>query len=391
MKLVLAIGLPILASLILAGPAAPGHLCAKKLFKFQSRRDFAGFRLVGAKWNGACSGLTFEPGTARAEPDGLPFGLVESPNIETGSPFDEVVVSWNAETPPGSYLKVYIQARSGAFWSRRFAAAIWNRDNRPVGRMSVNGQEDDIAKMDTDILKLNRRADAFRVAAKLCSSDGRTYPTLRLLTVHVLDSNAPLPRRRRRKSVWGKDLPVPERSQLSVPDGHRFCSPAATAMVLDYWAEKLDRPELSVELEGAVEGIYDKQWGGTGNWTFNTAYAGEFGGLRAYVTRFSSVAQIEEWIANDVPVIVSLDYDILRRKGTDRRSGHLVVMRGFTPEGDCILNDPNFHPERGQSARKVFKISDLKASWLSEKGSLGTVYLIYPNDWPIPKNRDWNW
>ncbi len=257
--------------------------------------------------------------------------------------------------------------------------------------MSIKDQEDDIAKMETDILKLKKPANAFRVSAKLCSIDGRTYPTLRLVTVHVLNSNAPLPRHRVRKKTWGKDLSVPERSQLSVRDGHRFCSPAATAMVLDYWAGKLNRADLAVKLEDAVEGAYDREWGGTGNWTFNTAYAGELGGLRAYVTRFSSVAEIEEWIARDVPVIVSLDYNVLRRKETNRRSGHLMVMRGLTPEGDCILNDPNFSPEKAESARRVFARGDLEDAWLSGKGSLGTVYVIYPNNWQIPRNQYMNW
>lgn len=311
-------------------------------------------------------------------------GLIESPYIETGFPFDQVVVSWNAITPPNSYLTVYIRVRSGGFWSRRFTVAIWNQDNRPVQRMSVNGQKDDIAEMDSDTLILKKPGDAFQVSAKLSSLDGETYPALRLLTVDVTDSKAPRARLRARKSVWGSDLPVPERSQLTVPDGSRFCSATSTSMVLAYWAEKLNRPELAVPLQAAVDGIYDKEWGGTGNWTFNTAYAGEFGGLRAYVTRLPGTAAIEKWIAKGVPVIVSIDYNVIRgRKGG--RMGHLMVLRGFTPEGDCIINDPYTKLDQGESVRKIFKRKDFERSWLTNVGSLGTVYLIYPDNWSIPR------
>ena len=348
----------------------------KKLFRFETRSDFTSFKMTGAAWDQ--NGIVFWEGK------GVYQGLVESPYIETGFPFDQAVVSWNATTPPNSYLTVYIRVRSGGFWSRRFTVCIWNQDNRPVQRMTVNGQEDDIAEMDSDTLLLKKPGDAFQVSAKLSSLDGETYPTLRLLTVDITDSKAPNPRMRARKSVWGTiDLPVPERSQLTVPDGGRFCSATSTSMVLNYWAEKLNRPEMAVPLQAAVDGIYDKEWGGTGNWAFNTAYAGEFGGLKAYVTRLRGTAEVEKWIAKGVPVIISIDYNAIRARDGGRM-GHLMVLRGFTPEGDCIINDHYTKLDQGESVRKIFKRKDFERSWLTNIGSLGIVYLIYPEGWPVP-------
>ena len=347
----------------------------KRLFRFDSKADFSAFTMTGAAWDH--DEIVFEEGK------GIAQGLVESPYVETGFPFDQAVVSWNAITPPNSYLTVYIRVRSGGFWSRRFTVAIWNQDNRPVQRMSVNGQKDDIAEMDSDTLLLQKPGDAFQVSAKLSSLDGETYPALRLLTVDVVDSKSPAARLRAHKSVWGTDIAVPERSQLTVTDGVRFCSATSTSMVLAYWAEKLNHPKLTVPLQTAVDGIYDKEWGGTGNWTFNTAYAGEFGGLKAYVTRLRGTADAEKWIAKGVPVIISIDYNVIRgRKGG--RMGHLMVLRGFTENGDCIINDPYTKLDQGESVRKVFKRKDFERSWLSNVGSLGTVYLIYPTGWDIP-------
>ncbi len=385
MKYILLAFLPICLSLALAGSSQAGVVGGRRLFKFQSEADFRGFHLRGACWDDSASGITFDSQGARTDAHGLPYGFVESPDVEIGFPCDEIVVSWNAVTPPGTYLSVHIQARSSGFWSRRFTVAIWNRDNRPVGRMSVPGQEDDIARMETDVLRLKKPADAFRVSAKLLSVDGQVYPTLRLLTVHTLDANARTDRARARKSVWGKELAVPERSQLTVPDGVRFCSAASTAMVLDYWAQELGRPELSVALADAVAGIYDHEWGGTGNWPFNTAYAAEFGGLRAYVTRTGGVRQAEDWIARGVPVIVSVDYNVLRKRESSGRMGHLMVLRGFTQDGNCIINDPNADLGEGDCVRKVFERGDFERSWLTKEGSRGTVYLVYPDGWDVPR------
>lgn len=392
MKHALTMLLPVFLSLALSASASTGVMHGRRLFKFQSKSDFAGFRLSGARWDNSASGIVCQRDGAGCMVGGsAPYGMLESPDIETGFPANQMVLSWNADTPVGSYLKVYIQVRSGGFWSRRFAYAIWNRDNRPVQRMTIKGQSDDIAAMETDILISKVPVDAFRVSIELCSLDGKTYPTLRLLTAHCIDTKAADPPLRARKSVWGTDLPIPERSQLTIPQGNRFCSATSTSMVLEYWGKKLNRPELNVPLRTAVDGIYDYEMGGTGNWPFNTAYAAEFGGLRAYVTRFANMSQIEDWIAKGVPVIVSMDYNILMHSKEARRMGHLMVFRGFTDKGDCIINDPYTRLNEGERARRIFDRKDFEASWLKEKGSRGTVYLIFPSGWAIPKDRYGNW
>ena len=82
-----------------------------------------------------------------------------------------------------------------------------------------------------------------------------------------------------------------------------------------------------------------RKWGGTGNWVFNTAYAGSFKGMRAYTTRLSDVAELEDWIARGIPVGLSLCYNRLRGKSREP-SGHLVVCVGFTENGDADRQRP---------------------------------------------------
>lgn len=389
MKLTMATTVLLLAGAV--GAATADASASRRLFRFETRRDFAAFHCSGAKWDPAQSGIVFRGSGAPADEKGVPMGEIESPELVPGFRFDEVVLSWNGSAPSGSYIRIYLQVRTGDRWSREFCYAIWNEDNTPMKRMSVRGQRDSLAALNADILNLKKPAEAVRVSARLCSADGEAYPTLRMLNVHVLDSEAPLPSARANKRVWGTDLDVPQLSQLSVPDGGRFCSATSTAMVLSYWGQELGRPDLTCGVQQAVDGIYDIGWGGTGNWTFNTAFAGTFDGIRAVVTRFTGISQIEEWIARGVPVIVSLDYNKLRARDTNQRSGHLMVMRGFTPEGECVLNDPNTRLDLGRNGRVVYSRAALEAAWLRNPGSWGTVYLIYPVDWKTPTNRARNW
>jgi hypothetical protein len=152
-------------------------------------------------------------------------------------------------------------------------------------------------------------------------------------------------------------------------------------MALGYWADKLEQPELRVGIAEAANGIHDEAWEGTGNWSFNVAYAGEFEGIRAYVTRFDSVSQIEQWTLRGVPVIVSLHYPTLTRGRASNTGGHLMVVRGFTRRGNPIFNDPWTRLESGEKVRKVFSRGDFENAWLGPSGSRGTVYLIYPEAW----------
>jgi hypothetical protein len=183
--------------------------------------------------------------------------------------------------------------------------------------------------------------------------------------------------------AWGQTLSVPERSQMAYPNGNVLCSPTTVSMIMTYWSQKLRRPEMDLDVPEVVKGVYDMKWDGAGNWPFNTAYAGSYRGMRAYVTRMSDVSELEDWIANGIPVGLSLCYNKLR--GRDGRpSGHLVVCVGFTDEGDVIINDPGTR----LNVRKTFPRKNLIAAWAYSQNA---AYMIYPEDSPIPTDRFGHW
>jgi len=345
--------------------------------KFESESDFSGFIFKGTRWDKEKKCICVN-GEAGSEP-----ASVESPEIPVADGYDHLITSWNAYTPAGSCLTIYAQGRIDGRWSKWYILGIWNRGNYPRARTSVRGQGDDDGTVDTDVMKLKKLADAFRIKVEFASADGEIYPNLRFIAVNVIDSSKAAENVPPLDKVWGTELDVPELCQISVPGGEGWCSPTSTAMVLGYWSKKLNRPELTVGITETAQACHDDAWGGTGNWPFNTAHAGEFPGIRAYVTRFTSVTQIEQWIEKGVPVIVSVNYGRLKRKERENESGHLMVIRGFTKDGDPIFNDPWAELDKGETLRKVFKREDLEFGWLGPQGSWGTVYMIHPENWVV--------
>jgi hypothetical protein len=92
------------------------------------------------------------------------------------------------------------------------------------------------------------------------------------------------------------------------------------------------------------------------------------------------VADLERWVVSGAPAAVSVSYALLKGKpAAESGDGHLVVVRGFTPEGDVIVNDPGVRRER---VRRVFPRADFIRAW---NHSDRTAYLVWPEGHPVPK------
>jgi hypothetical protein len=130
-----------------------------------------------------------------------------------------------------------------------------------------------------------------------------------------------------------------------------------------------------------VDGVYDWIYDGHGNWPFNTAYAGTFG-YEGYISRFTSLAKAEEFVAAGIPVILSIAWKKGELTGADLEStnGHLVVLIGFDSAGNPIVNDP--YSPTNESVEHTYLRSEFEPLWLQASG--GTVYLMYPQGMIAP-------
>jgi len=302
---------------------------------------------------------------------------------------DEVVLSWNADTPPSTGLTIEARAtKPDGNATKWYVLGKWSKDGTTFPRESVDGQKDSDGTVATDTLILKSPPKSLQVRVTLHGTQTGTKPTLKFFGISLADTKAKTNTQEPNRAAWGKEIVVPSKTQLGWKEASGWCSPTSTSMALAFWSEQTQRPEIDIPVPDAAKACFDKVYDGTGNWTFNTAFAGSFLGIRAYVTRLSDIRELEEWIVAGLPVVVSVSYDLL--KGTKRANdpGHLMVCVGFTAEGEVVLNDPAHHPERGEKARRIFPRANFFKAWAKSKN---TVYLIYPEKTPLPLDTSNHW
>src|SRR6185437_5055383 len=284
--------------------------------------------------------------------------ILLSSEIKSGIPWNELIVSWNAEAPPGTFLKVEASARFAGHAAKFYELADWSPDNEAFPRTSVRNQKDADGAVRTDTLVLTHLADSAQIRVTLGGLNG-VRPTLKFLGACFSNTEVPTAAIPPNRAAWGKVVSTPERSQHGYPGASGWCSPTALSMALGRWAEILGRPEMNLGVPQVAGAVYDAGYGGTGNWAFNTALAGSFSGMRSYVTRFDDLSEVEDWIAAGIPVILSARWDWLRPGRPLDAAGHLIVCIGFTENGDVIVNDPSAHLDRGQTVRQIYKRDDV--------------------------------
>lgn len=360
---------------------------------------FAGWQqsgtLVGSDGALRVASATALPGTDPYPPGGYSggnfynggsffVGEAVGPVTAASFGFRQAIVSWNAETPAGTWIETQLRANISGRWTKWYNLGVWASDGSTVARHSVSGQGDGdgTVSVDTVVLSAKKTAgSAFQVKLRLFSETVGATPLVRNAGVaYSTTPSAPDALVAGDPSRWNRSLAVPECSQMVYPDGGNvWCSPTSTSMVLAYWQGATGACEPRVR--AAVEGTYDWIYDGHGNWPFCAAYPGAQG-LEAYVARFTSLAQAEAWIAAGVPVVLSYGWGVGDLDGAPVPSsnGHLTVLVGFDADGDPIINDPA--AANDADVQRTYRRDQIEPLWLGHSG--GTVYLIYPAGTPTP-------
>ena len=310
-----------------------------------------------------------------------------SPPIRAGIAWNELIVSWNAVAPPGTFVRVEAGAIYPNHQTKFYSLARWSPDNRAFPRTSVRGQKDADGDVDTDTLILNQPAEVAQLRVTLGETN-RALAGLQFIGLSFANTKMPVAVREPNRAAWGKIIATPEHSQHGAWTNKGWCSPTSLSMALSRWAEILHRPEMNLTVPEVAAKVYDADFKGTGNWPFNTAFAGSFSGMRSYVTRLDDLAEVEDWIAAGIPVILSARWDWLLPGRPLDNDGHLVVCIGFTENGDGVINDPATRLEKGEPVRRIYKRANVIRSWTK---SHNAVYLVYPESAKIPGDSYGHW
>jgi hypothetical protein len=338
------------------------------------------------------------------------YGIWTSPVVELDYAGDEAIASWNATTPTGTFVETTFRGRHpDGTWTKWYVMGRWaSGDDFAAGdihRTSLDGQNDADAAIWTDTfsVRTGREIDAYQARATLLRPHGQWRLTPRLSMLSVM-SNEYIPGYDRPTSAFtlGRhvELDVPRFSQNihrgEYPEfgggGQVWCSPTSTSMVQYFHGRRHQVPPS--ELEGietnqgdpqvayAAINTWDYTYEGAGNWPFNTAYAHRFG-LESFVTRLRSLAEAERFIDAGIPLVVSLNWELEEMPEAGYETdGHLMVIVGFTADGDPILNDPASNSN--EAVRNIYTRENFERVW--QDSTDGIAYVIHPKQVRLPSH-----
>lgn len=332
-----------------------------------------------------------------------------SPVHRLGVPATEVIASWNASTPAGTWLQVELTGTySDGTATPWYVMGRWASGEQDIRRTSVDDQSDGRSSIWTDTFAIDDAASglrlvSYRLRLTLYRTPGsRLTPTVWRLG--AMGSDIP-DRFTVPASTPGlsQELRVPRFSQEihagQYPEydngGEAWCSPTSSQMIIEYWGRKPTAEQLAwvdpayadPQVCLAARSTFDYQYDGCGNWPFNAAYAATYKDLQGVVTRLGSLTDLETLIAAGIPAITSQSFLKTELTGAGYgTSGHLMTVIGFTAEGDVIANDPASPGD--DAVRRVYKRSEWETIWLRTKrynasggvssGTGGVCYLYFP-------------
>ncbi|GAA3193971.1 MULTISPECIES: peptidase C39 family protein [Streptomyces] len=328
-------------------------------------------------------------------------------------PATELIASWNAHTPPGTWITVEVRAAySDGGHTPWYVMGRWTSGDgdADIRRTSVDDQKDGRSSVSTDTLAIDDAASGTRFTAyALRVTLHRTPGTTATPTVHRLGAmGSDIPARFEVPAsapgpATGRELAVPRYSQEihkgQYPEydngGEAWCSPTSSQMIIEFWGHHpapedlawVDPSYADPQVCHAARRTYDNQYQGCGNWPFNAAYAATYPGLRSAVTRLTSLTDAEHLIAAGIPVITSQSFLAPELTGAGYgTAGHLMTVIGFTPDGDVIANDPA--SPNDPAVRRVYRRREFENIWLRTKrydakgqvksGSGGVCYVYFP-------------
>ena len=340
-----------------------------------------------------------------------------SPVHRSAVPATEVIASWNAATPAGTWIQIELLGRySDGTDTPWYVMGRWASGDGDIRRTSVDGQGDGKSSVWTDTFSVDDASSGLRLLSyRLRLTLYRTPGSGLTPTVHRLGAMASdIPDRFTVPAGTprlARELPVPRYSQNvhagQYPEydngGEAWCSPTSSQMIIEYWGRKPTAEDLAWVKPGladpqvchAARYTFDYQYDGCGNWPFNAAYAATYEDMSAAVTRLGSLRDVERLIRAGIPVITSQSF--LKEELTGAgygTSGHLMTVIGFTADGDVIANDPASPSD--DAVRRVYLRREWETIWLRTKrydangkvrsGTGGVCYLFWPTR-PTPSQH----
>ena len=286
----------------------------------------------------------------------------ESPLVPV-APFDRAVLSWNGV----GHWRLEMRLRIDGALTPYYTLGVLDGEAQSSAPPPDPAGEDVHLDLDTLRVGEGRTADAFQVRAT-----GTGDLTL-LAVAHYRAEDCAYTEQPALPSAWGTVLDVPSRAQKDVEEethiGGIVCSPTSVSMALEYHGGTYRTIDVCRAVVDGASKVY-------GNWPCNTGAAARLlPGSWSAVVKMTGFAEMEQEIARGFPVVLSHRWEAgdLSNPPILRSNGHLILVVGFTPNGDVVVNDP---AAKVDEVRRVYRRRELFHTW--QELSQGIVYLIHP-------------
>lgn len=321
----------------------------------------------------------------------IEYGIYTSQVINLKT-FKRLLVSWNCETPKGTWIEVQARAFISYYDDNKNSTYEWS-DWLSFGKWgthikrSSKSPDSHLAKISTDefIIKGNYTdtASKIQIRALLHTENTNVTPSIRQFIISYKDNT---PRIKGIEIPSNKIIDVPSYSQY-IRDkniGSVICSPTSITMLLN-------RRNENLIVEETAWSCFDYDYEAFGNWLFNVAFASSLG-YESFV-EYGNLKSLKREIYSGYPVAVSVKYtnDINNleypyiENAPITTAGHILVVRGFEKKDGIdyvVVNDPA--GKSNESVTRRYKLSEFENAW--HRGS-NIMYVIHDKKVEINNNR----
>ncbi len=281
------------------------------------------------------------------------------PNV---APFDELILSWNADRPTDAQYQFYVSLYTDV-WSIWLPYASWGCQGQSSFQMTDPNRPVEVYQDTVNVLN-HEKATGFRI--KIDSTDH--LPPARIDNLHVfINNHTPLDSPSMYDAI---SLPLEGLSQTTLqhPRCMDLCSPTSTTAVIRYLQ---DNP--SIDPIQFAQDAWDREFDIFGNWVLNIAAASTILGptWQCWVERLSGFDAIYQHLKQGIPVIVSVRGP-LPGSALPYSCGHLIAITGYDPEQNKVLCiDPAF-PSAEQTHSK-YDLNDFIHAW-NRRGRIAYIF-----------------
>ena len=321
----------------------------------------------------------------------IEYGIYTSQVINLKT-FKRLLVSWNCETPKGTWIEVQARAFISYYDDNKnstYECSDWLSFGKWGTHIKRSSKSPDshLAKISTDefIIKGNYTdtASKIQIRALLHTENTNVTPSIRQFIISYKDNT---PRIKGIEIPSNKIIDVPSYSQY-IRDkniGSVICSPTSITMLLN-------RRNENLIVEETAWSCFDYDYEAFGNWLFNVAFASSLG-YESFV-EYGNLKSLKREIYSGYPVAVSVKYtnDINNleypyiENAPITTAGHILVVRGFEKKDGIdyvVVNDPA--GKSNESVTRRYKLSEFENAW--HRGS-NIMYVIHDKKVEINNNR----